>query len=202
MWQRLFEPRSELDRVLEHGASHAQIAALLDGLAPQARVAQALSLRGSAVRRLYDSVAGAEPLALAELVPDGAPPAATFIFEGRNSLPTFSRFQKRFARTSAGRILGHNYQPWSVVTGPGYFVAEPPSASADVPSEPFLDYTQAPGAEPTGWPRYRPNDWGPSRLVFGGLKDYLRRVARGVVVGKAFRRGRPAGQYFVLASAE
>jgi len=202
MWQRLLEPRSALDRMLQHGARHGEIAALLDGLAPQARVAQALSLRGSAVQRLYDSVADAEPVELSDLVPSGAPAAATFIFEGRNSLPTFSRFQKRFARTASGRIVGHNHQLWSPVTGPGYFVAEPACATADVPNEPYLDYTQPPGVEPTGWPRYRANDWGPSLLVFAGLKDYLRRVARGVVVGKAFRRGRPAGQHFVLASAE
>jgi hypothetical protein len=202
MLERLLGPRGELDRMLARRAPGAELSAFLDGLAPRARVAEVLGLRGRRVGELYDAMAGAAPLALGELVPADAPPSATFIFEGRNSLPTFSRFQKRFARTADGRLVGHNHQPWAAVTGPGYFVAEPARPDADVPGEPYLDYEQAPGVEPTGWPRYRPNTWGPSLLVFAGLKDYLRRVARGVVVGKAFRRGRFAGQHFVLASAE
>jgi hypothetical protein len=118
-------------------------------------------------------------------------------------MPTFNRFQKRLARVEqGGRVIGYNHQLWSLVTGPGYFVLKPPSGSADVPSEPYFDYTEPPGYEPTGWPRYRPNEWGLSLIVFARMKDYLRRVAKGVVVGKAFRNGAPRGQYFVLARAD
>jgi hypothetical protein len=191
-----------LRQLLHGGASAAEIAQQLDALRGAERVAEALSLGGRWVRRLYDAAAAAQPLGVDELVPPTAPASATFIYEGRNSLPLFSRFQKRLARVEDGRVIGHNDQTWSVVTGPGYFVLKPPSGSADVPGEPYFDYGEPPGYEPTGWPRYRPNEWGPSLFVFARMKDYLRPVARGVVVGKAFRNGAPLGQYFVLARAD
>jgi len=192
----------KLGKLLASGAGAAELAEHLDGLRGPERVAEALALRGKWVRRLYDALAEAPPLTIEELVPPSAPPSATFIFEGRNSLPAFSRFQKRLARVADGRVIGHNAQPWSLATGPGYFVLKPPSGSADVPGEPYFDYTEPPGYEPTGWPRYRPNEWGPSLFVFARLKDYLRRVSTGVLVGKAFRNGSPAGQYFLLARAD
>jgi hypothetical protein len=192
----------KLSKLLSSGADCAELARYLDGLRGPERVIEAIGVRGKWVRRLYEAVASAPPLAIDELVPPSAPASATFIFEGRNSLPLFSRFQKRLARATDGRVIGHNAQPWSPLTGPGYFELKPPSGSADVPGEPYLDYTVPPGYEPTGWPHYRPNEWGPSLFVFARLKDYLRRVSTGVVVGKAFRNGSPQGQYFVLARAE
>jgi len=174
----------------------------LDGLEPDARMAEALSVRGSCLGKLYDAAALNARVGQEDFVPPDAPASATFIFEGRNSLPAFSRFQKWFARVSPELVIGHNHQPYIVVSGPGYFAFKPPSATADVADEPYFDYTQAPEHVPTGWPRYRPNDWGPSLIVFAGLKDYLRRVARGVVVGKAFRKGTDLKQYFILARAD
>jgi hypothetical protein len=192
----------KLGKLLSGGASAAEIAQHLDQLRGSERVLEALGVTGRSVARLYDAMAGAPPLSLEDLVPADAPASATFIYEGRNSLPLFSRFQKRLARVEEGRVVGYNHQVWSPVTGPGYFVLKPPSGSADVPGEPYFDYTEPPGYEPTGWPRYRPNEWGPSLFVFARMKDYLRRVSRGVLVGAAFRNGSPLGQHFVLARAD
>ncbi|MBW2526207.1 MAG: hypothetical protein JRI23_18650, partial [Deltaproteobacteria bacterium] len=150
---------------------------------------------------LYEALADAPPLELDEIVPADAPPSATFMYCGRNSMPMFDRFQKRFARRRDGGIVGYNHQFWSPLTGPGYFVVKPADPSADVAGEPYFDYTEAPGYEPTGWPTYRPNEWGFSFVVYAKMKDYMRRVADGVMIGRAYRRGRPAGQYFILARA-
>jgi hypothetical protein len=199
-WERWHESR--LGRLLDAGATAAELAEYLDGLPGRERVVAALAVTGSGIGRLYDAVAAAPPLALEQIVAADAAPSATFIYEGRNSLPSFNRFQKRFARSPAGRLIGHNHQTWSPLTGPGYFVVSAPNAREVVPDEPFFDYTVAPEHEPTGWPRYRPNEWGPSRLVFAGMKDFVRQVARGVIVGRAFKGGAAIGQYFTLARAD
>ena len=49
------------------------------------------------------------------------------------------------------------------------------------------------------WPDVRPNDRGLSRFVYGGMVDYLRRVARDVFIGSAHRGGKETGNYFVLS---
>ncbi len=58
-----------------------------------------------------------------------------------------------------------------------------------------------PPAEPAGWPAYKPNERGLSRFVYGHMHDYVRRVARGVVVGKAYRHGKEQDAYFSLTLA-
>jgi hypothetical protein len=186
---------SSLARVLEGGGGAREIETQLDGLSPTARLAQVLAVTGRGVRRLYDAVAGGAPPTLDELVAQGA--EGVVIYEGRNSLAAFSRFQKRFVRMS-GLVVGYNHQSMSFVTGPGYFVVHAPSGSGDHGKELDFDYTLAPPGEPVGWPAYRPNESGLSRFVYGGMHDYVRRVARGVVVGKAYRHGVEQDAYFSL----
>ena len=57
----------------------------------------------------------------------------------------------------------------------------------------------APKASPAGWPTYSPNESGLSRLVYAHMKDYCRRVARGVIVGKAYKKGVDQNAYFTLS---
>ena len=52
---------------------------------------------------------------------------------------------------------------------------------------------------PSGWPAFKPNTAGVSILVYQGMKDYMRGVAENVVVGKAYKGGKSAGAYFLLA---
>jgi hypothetical protein len=91
----------------------------------------------------------------------------------------------------------------SFVTGPGYFVVHAPSGDGEHGKELDFDYTVPPpghdaGAPAAGWPAYRPNEGGLSRFVYGGMHDYVRRVARGIVVGKAYRHGVEQDAYFSL----
>jgi len=186
-----------LGRLLRDGASSPQIERHLDALSGAERLREVLGITGKGVGRLYEAVADAPPLTLDEIVPASAPEGETFIFEGRNSLPLFSRFQKRFARVGE-TILGFNHQTTSVITGPGYFVAKVARGEGPHPSEPYFDYTLAPPEPPHGWPPYKPNHVGLSRAVYMDMHDYMRRVCKGVMVGKAYKLGVEQGAYFSL----
>lgn len=187
---------TSLARLLESRAPAAEIAAFLDDLSAGARLDAVLAVTGRGVGRLFDAVKDAPTVTVEELVP--ANTKGTLIYEGRNSLPTFSRFQKRFARLPGGTVVGYNHQSMSFVTGPGYFIVKAASGTGEHGSELLFDYTDTPPREPEGWPPFKPNESGLSRLVYAHMHDYVRRVARGVVVGKAYKKGVDQKQYFSL----
>jgi len=193
-------PSTSLVRLLEQGARSSEIASFLDSLSPDARLHEVLSITGKKVGRLYEAVADAPTLSVEEFVPENT--SGTLIYEGRNSLPMFSRFQKRFARVKGPSgesvVVGYNFQSMSAVTGPGLFVVKAPSGSGPLGNELLFDYTEKPPVIPEGWPAYKPNDQGLSKPVFGNLNDYCRRVAKGVVVGKAYRLGKAEDAWFSL----
>jgi hypothetical protein len=194
------EPRRALTELLARHPSRHAIEEHLDALGPRARVSEVLALRGRSIKQLYHAAAGAAPIQLSDIVP--ADETGTVILEGRNSLPAFSGFQKRFCRVSDDVIVGYNHQTMAVVTGPGYFVVKPAEEAGEHPGEILFDYTELPPAEPDGWPAFVPNTRGLSRAVFQDLKDYCRRAARGVFVGRALKNGRDQNAYFVLAHVE
>lgn len=190
-----------LRALLERGATRADLASFLDALEPPLRVNQALDLPSKLVGRLYRAVAGGPRLEIEAFVPKETPTGRTIIFEGLNSLPAFRRFQKRFARVSSGQVVGYNHQATSLLTGPGFFVVKPPSDHGDVPGELYFDYTDVPHEVPDGWPAYRTNASGLSKLVYENMKDYMRQVAGDVFVGHAYKLGKMQGQFFVLCKA-
>jgi hypothetical protein len=186
-----------LDLVRAEPVDPGAIAAFLDGLGHAERVEAIAALQGARVqRRLYEAVQGAPRVTLADLVPPDAPPLREVVFEGKNSLPLFTRFQKRFCRPRAGAapdtLCGYNHQALAWLTGPGYFVVHDDARGAG------LDYRDVPAERPPGWPDIRGNDRGIARLVYGDMVDYMRRVARDVFIGSAYRHGKEAGNYFVL----
>lgn len=185
--------------LLKQGVSRREIESHLDGLAIRERLEQVLAVTGKDVGRLYDAVDGAPTIALEDIAPKSE--KGTVILEGRNSLPgPVSRFQKRFQWV--GDVLtGYNHQWVSPLTGPGYFVVKAAPGTGAHPSELFFDYTVTPPAAPAGWPPYKSNDRGLSKLVYGGMIDTCRRVATGVLVGKAYKHGKAEGAYFTLTAA-
>ena len=189
---------TRLMRLLSERASRETIREHLDGLSPRDRVQEALSLHGDQVGQLYDATAGGPPLSLTDFVPASVADGTTIIFEGRNSLPSFTRFQKRFARLESGQVIGYNHQLFAFATGPGFFAVKDADASADVPDELYFDYTERPRWVPVGWPGFKPNESGLSYLVYRGMKDYMRSVADNVVVGAAYKGGKLQRQYFLL----
>ena len=66
-----------------------RIAALLDGLAHEQRVAAVRTLGRAQQRALYRAVDGFRPLGLTDLVPSDVEAFATVRHYGRNTLPAF-----------------------------------------------------------------------------------------------------------------
>ena len=189
---------SLLRRLVADRAGATQVTEYLDGLEASDRVKEVLGVTRQGVKDLYKAMAGAPPATVDELVPPEE--KRTVIYEGRNSLPVFSRFQKRIARIGE-EVVGYNHQLLSFATGPGYFLVRGPLGEGEHGGELLFDYTVAPPLGPSDWPRYKSNNAGLSRQIFGNLNDYVRSVAAGVFVGKAFKLGTEQGTYFSLSRA-
>src|SRR4051812_8081297 len=96
------------EQLVRDRASAAELASHLDALSPDERVEQVIAVKGRTLAKLWHLVEGAAPLSLDEMVPPAE--TGTRIYEGRNSLPAFTRFQKRMTRLSDGQIIGYNHQ--------------------------------------------------------------------------------------------
>ena len=190
-------PSERLSELVEtEPPERAGIAAFLDGLTHAERVEAVRALAGPRLqRRLYRAVAEAPPETLSDLVPPEAPAQREVIFEGKNSLPAFTLFQKRFCRPpgSTDRLWGYNHQSLAWLTGPGYFVVHEDGTRGAA-----IDYREVPPVKPGTWPEVRPNDRGFSRFVYKDMVDYVRRVSQHVFIGAAHRNGRELGNYFIL----
>lgn len=182
-------------------ARPATIAERLDALPSAMRTAVVRGLSRRAQARLYDKVRGFARVELAELVPPDRADLATVRHLGRNTLPAFTLFEKRFcrlpgiSRTAPESLIGFNFQKLAGLTGPGYFVASADRAQGEV----VIDYRRLPTLRPPDWPAIRSNETGIARLVYGFMVDRLRRVARDVTIGSASRHGRELGSFFVLS---
>jgi hypothetical protein len=162
-------------------------------VAERVRVVQSLSRREQA--ELFDAADGIRPIELTDMVPPGTPPLVEVIHAGRNSLPVFRNFEKRFCRPPEGgrELWGYNEHAIRWATGPGYFVAR-----VRDPGELLLDYLEVPSMKPDGWPPVKSNSLLRGRFVYGGIQDVVRGVSAGVSAGRATRRGKPTDNWFVL----
>jgi hypothetical protein len=198
-------PERELKALLaERPVRPQSVADLLDGLGNEECVRAIRSLGRGAQSRLYEAVDGFRPLCLADLVAPGVDDFVPVRHFGRNTLPLFTHFEKRFCRPRGadrdkpGELYGFNFQTLAPLTGPGYFVAREDPGRPEV----WVDYNQLPPAHPDdwpdGWPEVASNNRGLPRLVFGFMVDTLRGVSEHVTIGSAARRGRDIGSWFVL----
>lgn len=177
----------KLEEVTEH----------LEKLPHNEKVEQVVSISAKEERILWD-VAGQsqKEFSLDYFLPAGAPDYKLFPFEGKNSLPAFTRFQKVFYKQEDGKICGYNNQSISWFTGPGYYVVEPsPGKLGPV----VIDYTQIPTKKPDALPPIKSNTAGISRFIYGGMQDFLRWVSPDVVIGRATKGGtKEMPAWFVL----
>ena len=121
------------------------------------------------------------------------------IHHGRNSLPVFHAFEKRFCRptNSLDELWGYNEHALRWLTGPGYFVARRHGET-----EVLIDYLALPPARPDAWPAIKPNSAGASRFVYFQTQDVLRGVSRHVSIGRDTKKGKPLDRWFVLCRSE
>lgn len=175
--------------------SIASIEAALDATDVESRINWMHGLGKREIAALWELCAG-------RLVPVEYYPGAEgeiVVHDGQNTLlPGFDHFQKHFVLRD-GAIQGINVQSWSWVTGPGHFVVRAQTdAPGDEAGSAVFDYTLLPLTVPEGWPALVGNDRGLGKLVYGDMVDRMRRVSSDLTVGKAFKKGKSANQYFML----
>jgi hypothetical protein len=175
-----------------------EVAALLDGASAAERLDAVHACGGvRPQRRLWDLAAGTPRVTVDELVPPDHAPLSEVIYHGKNSLPIFTHFQKRFCRPTPGSeadaLWGYNHTNIAWLVGPGYFVYH-----AVEDGVPAIDYRRVPPVHPPAWPEIHPNTRGGSFFVYRNMVDYLRRVSRHVLIGSASRNGKELGSYFLL----
>jgi hypothetical protein len=192
------ESRSLADLLRTPGVNSASLSAYLDSLDEAARVREVRTLGGSLQKKLWNACADAPAVTLDEFVPASLGEGQMIVYSGKNSLPVFSLFEKRFARFG-GAVIGYNHGPTEGLIGPGFFTVT--QGTGEHARELLFNYDEVPAKAPEGWPMPRSNMRGVSRLVFGKLHDYVRRVATGVVIGIGTRQGKPMNAFFVLARA-
>lgn len=193
-----------LDRLLADDATTIEaLGAWLDGLDHAGRFEALSSTSKAQQAKLWTLAATSRPLTLDDFVPASVPDRTEVIHHGRNSLPAFRTFQKRFARAPGDptRLFGYNEGATRLLIGPGYFVAH---GTAGNPSweergAVVVDYFMVPDAPvPDGWPAVVPNSRGPQILVYHRTRDFMRRVSEHVTIGMAFKVERSMNSYFTL----
>jgi len=177
-----------------------EVARTLDSMGHAERVQAIRAVGRAEQRRLYEAVSGFRPLRMTDAVPASAPDLAPVRHFGKNTLPAFSHFEKRFCRPPGAdpqqpdRLWGYNFSPVGGLVGPGYFVLRPDAARGEL----LVDYNLLPEGKPAAWPEIRSNERGLSRFVYGFMIDTLRGVSEHVTIGSAARRGKDLGSWFLL----
>lgn len=195
---------TEVLKMLRQGsATPAAIAQAFDSMTHEQRVAAIRALGGREQRRLWTLVDGVSPMTLLDMVPASQPTNKEVRHFGKNSLPLFTHFEKRFLRpegqdpSAPTELHGYNYQESGIATsfsGPGYFIARDNAKRTEV----LVDYHKVPSIRPEGWPALRSNEKGGARLVYGFMIDTLRRVSEHVSIGRANKHGKDMNAWFIL----
>jgi len=173
---------------------------VLGGLGHIGRVETIRKWDGRTQARLYEAAKGFMPVTLGTYVPDGTGPLIEVIHHGKNSLPAFTHFQKRFCKPKEGasqeELWGYNHSGAHITgpVGPGYFVVH----GAPDDGEIDIDYTRLPSAKPDGWPTILPNDSRLSRFVYNGLVDRMRAISSHVTIGRGMKGKEFFDAWFVL----
>jgi hypothetical protein len=174
--------------------SIAPIASALDAATHDQRVAWIRGLGRGQLVRLFELAKG-RGVTSDEMV---GPIGEYVIHEGKNALPAFCFFQKRFARLEDGSQVGYNHNG-AISTwfgGPGHFsFYDAPDGTGEL----WVDYIQIPEKTHPTFPALVGNDrgFGP-RIVYGGMIDKLRRVSREVTIGDAYLGDKSKGVPFAL----
>ena len=190
---------AELHGRIEAGAPQ-PISDLLDSLDEPTRLAAVRSLSRSHQRKLWNAVDGFRSVRVIDMVPPHTPDLTAVRHYGKNSLPMFRLFEKRFYRpggqdpSNPSELGGANFQSIQLLTGPGYFVA------VDSPKRPevLVDYYRVPKVKPDDFYPIEENRRNRGGLVYGYMIDTLRRVSEHVTIGSAAKHGKDIGAYFVL----
>ena len=176
------------------------IASWLDNQTPDDRLQAIQSLNKAEQRTLFEKCVDTKPLTLDYFC---AEPNVEVIHDGKNSLPAFQLFQKRFVRLEDNRVIGYNHASTMGVIGPGYFVLKDTSENPDWTQHGsvVVDYYEVLEANtpiPSTWPKVKGNHQGLQMFVYNKMHDFMRRVSTHVSIGSAFKKGKSIDSYFLL----
>lgn len=179
-----------------------QVGSYLDNISETECVAEVRGLNKRQMVKAFDLAATSQPIPLSHFVPTDVAGGQPVTHKGKNSLPIFNIFEKRFCRSEADRelIFGYNEQDMRIVTGPGYFVMRDPKATTE--KKTFIDYRSVPKSTIARWPTIQDNNKGLSKFVYGGMQDFMRKVSDRVSVGVAYKNGKNMNAYFMLVRVE
>lgn len=169
---------------------------VLDELGHEGRLWSIYQWTRRDMARVWEAAKGVHPLTLDDFVPPSTGPLVEVIHHGKNSLPSYRYFQKRFCKPKEGtdQLIGYNEQAWQGATGPGYFVAHPSTDPGDVD----IDYTMLPKEKPEAWPRILPNSARLGRFVYYGMIDVMHGISSHVSIGRAKKKHGWMDAWFVL----
>lgn len=192
----------DISRALDHYPGNIkEISEYLDSLNHNERLLACRSLSPQNQAHLFELARDYQAIDLEFFVPSSTEPLAQVIHHGRNSLPVFRFFQKRFClpnqETPEPQRWGYNEQAMITATGPGYFVAK----NTDW-GEVVIDYYQTPPAKPNSWPPILPNTEKLSRFIYYHTQDFMRGVSKHVSIGRAVKEGSLMNNWFVLCREE
>jgi hypothetical protein len=178
----------------------------LDALPQARRIEEVMALSASDQKSLYELAATAPPVDFEFFVPADVPDGHEVVHYGRNSLPAFRSFQKRWCRPRGrtDQLYGYNETLVRPLIGPGYFVArETDGGGRDPRGAIVVDYYQVPeGPVAVGWPLVRPNSRVLQRFVYFETRDYMRRFSSHCSIGAAHKQEKKLIGYFVLCRDE
>ncbi|MFT6145111.1 MAG: hypothetical protein ACJATT_005216 [Myxococcota bacterium] len=170
----------------------AAVQAQLQGLEPQDQYLLIRTLGRKQQLRLYDLCADSPPLTRDDFIPAGTPVGTAVEHFGWNTLPLLKRW-RTFAKPMCAlpaetEIAGYNDSSTRWLLGPGYFICRPTDAEHADRGAWVVDYLRVPAGDvPAGWPDIKPNEEGLQRFVYGGTRDYMRKVCDGVCIGMPYK---------------
>ena len=178
------------------------VAACLDAMGLDEQVAACRGLSVREVHKVWSMAESGPTIDLDFIVPADTPEGQPVIHFGVNTLPASRNFEKRFVRAPGrdDQLWGYNHQPLAFLTGPGYFVVGPPGTDGE--DALFIDYRSVPDGLVAGWPPVRDNNGLIGRLVYGGMKDTMRRVSERVSVGRAYLGAKDRKASFILVRGD
>jgi hypothetical protein len=191
------------DLLLDEDTPLSGVAEYLDAMPHEARLDEVMSCNRKQQVAMYAKAAAAAPITFEHFVPSNLPALTEVIHHGRNTLPAFKLFQKRFCRPddSTDRLFGYNEGATRALIGPGFFVAirtnDNPEWYERGPV--VVDYFQVPDATVVeGWPEVIPNSKGLQMFVYNKTRDFMRKVSEHVSIGAAYKVEKSMGAFFVL----
>jgi hypothetical protein len=192
------------DMIAQSSTPIEEIGRYLDALDEPVRLREIYAL-GKRDQELLFEKARPEECTLEHFVPPLTKPLSEVIHYGKNTLPAFTQFQKRFTKPLGGagdQLFGYNEGSTRGLIGPGYFVAYRTEGRPEWEAigGVVIDYFKVPEGQqvPEGWPKVVPNSRGLQMFVYNKTRDFMRQVSGHVTIGAAYRGEKPMGAYFVL----